>query len=924
MGRGGPQCPPVDRIGEGTKKMTRKAGATALTTAIVLIILTGPAAMAGDWRVEKSDSGEKITLIFDEAALSYLTPSFADDFLSDMFVALAWDGEVKGISVGIEMDGKVVPVDELWMPPAAVMDSIRRQGEENYYLWSISPPPPRHLPATGSLQGKRIFISPGHGLTWVGSGWYTQRGEYQGIIEDDSNARMMFHFMIPMLERMGATVFNCRERGNTKDQVVVDNDPGSDGSYEETGDGWAAGSGDGYGGSYRICPAAADGGSAAHFYFTMPVSNVFPVYMRWVADSVHNPSTKVRVVRPDTEFEVTVNQVAEDRRWYYLGSWYFSADTEYEIVVANNGETGSFVVADAIRVGGGMGEIYPSGASPSGDAKWREAAKYWIQYVGAPSDVYNYWHPNEGSSDVVSRPLYADWEGGDAYFSHHSNGFDGTARGTVSFIHESSPSPGSAEWQEAIHTSLIHTIKTIYDPDWYDRGFQSEDFGELRLVDTMPAVLMETAFHDNAEDAEYLKTPIFRHDVTRAMTAGMGRYFSPGLPAPPLPPVGVRAELSGPGSVTLSWDTASDPAENVEADRFRVYTSRDGRAFDNGDRTADETSLEISGLDYPANYYFLVTAENDGGESMPSEQAGVCTSWTGNETVLLLVNGFDRLDPGVREWENTKDFVVQHAEAIASVGEGFYTFDYASNEAVDNGDIELDAYMAVIWWTGEESTEFESFSDEEMAIVGSYLASGGKMFISGSEIGWDLDEEGDETTRAWLRDVLRVGYVSDDAETYSVSAATGGIFEGMSDFDFDDGSVGTYDPDWPDVLEATGGSTVNLQYATPGGAGLEYDGGEEKIVFFGFPFEAVLGKGVRAELMERILFFLVPDVPQPPEEDEVMEEADAPEDMPEEPADDLAVDADGADIADVESDDGDPDSTDVEGGCSCRIFYEMQ
>ncbi|MFH1436285.1 MAG: N-acetylmuramoyl-L-alanine amidase, partial [Pseudomonadota bacterium] len=511
-----------------------------LAIIIALFMAAAGSAPAADWRVEAAPGTGKVTLVFDEAALVYLTPSFADGFISDMFVALAWDTEVKGISVGVEMDGKVVPVDDLWMPPAPVMDSIRRQGEENTYLWSISPPPPRHLPSGGSLQGKRIFISPGHGLMWTGSGWYTQRGEYQGIIEDDSNARLMFHFMIPMLERMGATVLSCRERGNTRGQVVVDNDPGSDGSYEETGEGWAAGAGDGYGGSYRICPAAPGGGSAAHFYFTMPTGNVFPVYMRWVADSVHNPATQVRVVRPDAQFDVTVNQMAEDRRWYYIGSWFFAADTEYEIVVTNNGETGSFVAADAIRVGGGMGEIYPSGASPSGNPKWREAAKYWIQYVGAPSDVYNYWHPDEGDSDVVSRPLYADWEGGDAYFSHHTNGFNGSARGTISFIHDSSPSPGSAEWQEAIHSSLIHTIKTIYDPDWYDRGTGTGNYGELRLVDTMPAVLMETAFHDNEEDAGFLKTPSFRHDVTRAMAAGMGRYFSPELPGPPLPPIGVR------------------------------------------------------------------------------------------------------------------------------------------------------------------------------------------------------------------------------------------------------------------------------------------------------------------------------------------------------------------------------------------------
>jgi len=663
-------------------------------------------------------------------------------------------------------------------------------------------------------------------------------------------------------------VMSCRERGRTDVEIVVDNDGGGDGTYEETGTGWRDGAEPGYGGTYRACEALPAGGSEAVFVFSMPESDVFPVYARWVAGTNRGEAVPVRIVHSGGEIVIPVNQTAEDDRWTYLGGWHFESGETYEIAFSNTGPAGTYVVADAVRVGGGTGDAAPGGEA-SGQARWEEAGKYWIQHVGAPASVYDSHAPDELYSDHYSRPGYAEWEGGDAFIMHHTNAFDGTARGTVSFIHETSPSPGSAELADAVHTAIIDDIQAIFEPDWFDRGVRAGNYIEIGNVDSMPAMLLELAFHDNVEDAAYLTDPDFRFHVSRAMARGFGAYFSPGLPAPPLPPVRVRATNLGGGTVRIAWEPGEDLAlPETPVDRYRIYHSENGHGFDSGDLATEDTWIEIEGLDWPANHYFLVTAENEGGESMPTETIAVRSSWPATVSPVLLVGGFDRLDRWVREYENTRDFVIQHGEAIAAAAGGVFSFDFAMNEAVAGGDVDLGSYQAVVWFCGEETSGDESLSEAERSALGAYLAAGGRAFVSGSEIGWDLYERGTETTRAWLEDVLRVSYVSDDAETHAASPALSGIFAGLASLSFDPADGSPYDADYPDVVSDAAGSLVDLEYSTGAGAGLEHDGGSTRIVFWGFPFETVVDASTRAAYMERILAFLVPETPVPPEVDE--------------------------------------------------------
>ena len=64
---------------------------------------------------------------------------------------------------------------------------------------------------------------------------------------------------------------------------------------------------------------------------------------------------------------------------------------------------------------------------------------------------------------------------------------------------------------------------------------------------------------------------------------------------------------------------------------------------------------------------------------------------------------------------------------------------------------------------GDESTEHETFSAAEQILVQQYLESGGKIFVSGSEIGWDLFEKGTPSDKNFYTNYLKAIYKSDDA-----------------------------------------------------------------------------------------------------------------------------------------------------------------
>lgn len=224
---------------------------------------------------------------------------------------------------------------------------------------------------------------------------------------------------------------------------------------------------------------------------------------------------------------------------------------------------------------------------------------------------------------------------------------------------------------------------------------------------------------------------------------------------------------------------------------------------------------------------------------------------------VLVVDGFDR-------WVTQADdnpTGLNHRFATLTGESTLRPFDSAANEAVKDGAAPLSAHRIVVWVSGEEGTADRSFDEQEQGIVADHLAAGRHLFVSGAEIAWELGRATGPTPadRAFLNNVLRVTYEADDALTYAVNAPTG-IFAGIPAFDFDNGSGGTYNVAFPDAINPNGpGASTVMTYGAPGtgNAAIIYDGsaGGGRIVFLGFPFDTIIGKPTRDEIMARALAF---------------------------------------------------------------------
>ena len=201
---------------------------------------------------------------------------------------------------------------------------------------------------------------------------------------------------------------------------------------------------------------------------------------------------------------------------------------------------------------------------------------------------------------------------------------------------------------------------------------------------------------------------------------------------------------------------------------------------------------------------------------------------------------------------NSFDYVAQIASAIEA-NAPHASINSTSNEALIAGEVSLANYDAVVWFSGEESSADDSFNGAEQTLVTDYLAAGGKLFVSGAEIAWDLDNL--NNGRQFYNDQLKADYVSDDANTHAVQGVVGSIFAGLS-FSFDDGSI-FYDAQFPDRIAPSGGSTLALNYVggSGGGAATQFDGGATQVVNFGFPFETITTAADRSAVMDRVLEF---------------------------------------------------------------------
>lgn len=752
---------------------------------------------------------------------------------------------------------------------------------------------------SGALDGKIVYLHGGHGITAnnLSTGaWGFQRPNLLGMVEDLGNQDQMTHYA-EYLWNAGATIGALRPIGHQPNERVLDND-----DVEVTFSGpWSDSSANVYFGDagdvpYRFASTSATETATATYRPNLPEAGFYPVYSWTRAGTDRAADQLYKVTHAGGTTEVTVNHRRIGNGTVYLGTYYFDAGTEGKVEISNrSSEAGRVVIADMIRFGNGVGDI-DRGGGISGRDRTDESGLYWVKWhvdrsQGVATSEYRV-SSDDRSASVSFSPRYAEYmnQANDGslsdrvFVSFHSNAGGGGSRGVLGLYNGAGATPNQFTLAQNLGQEVNDDLVAQngqFEHNWFNRGNSVTldradiDFGEINnssINNEFDATIVETGFHDNQLDAEMLRDTRVRDALARATYQGLIDYFRvvDGNTTPdidlPAPVTELRATTGAAGSVTLNW---TSPEVNSYAGGtptgYKVYLSTNGYGFDGGTLVAGggTTTTTLTGLDTDKPYYIKVVAVNAGGESIFSDVVAAMPS--ASQDKVLIVNGFERIGrtqnptqpfPGggtverVRPRQsNSFDYAVQVASALDSAGAGARV-DTVDNDAIIAGNVNLDDYKAVFWILGEESSADDTLDATEQTKVEQYLNQGGNLFISGSEIGWDLDNL--NNGRTFYNNSLRASYLSDDANTYNVAGTAGSIFEGLN-FSFDDGDL-FYNTEFPDVISPQGGATAALSYTNGAGtAAIQYDAGPYNLVMLAFPFETITDEAIRTSVMENVL-----------------------------------------------------------------------
>lgn len=541
------------------------------------------------------------------------------------------------------------------------------------------------------LFDRHLSLWASHGRYYDGKKdrWKWQRPNLFGTTEDLFTQTIVIPYLIPMLENAGAVVFTPRERDWQKNEVIVDN--GGRGYVEDSGkETWKTAQEKGFAyhaGTYRDGENPFTQGTAravkatkkadvswASYQPNIPQGGKYAVYVSYqsLKNSVSDAQYIVMHKGQRTVFKV--NQQMGGGTWVYLGTFDFDrGNNEFNrVVVTNSSSESGVVTTDAVRFGGGMGNI-ERGGSCSGMPRCLEGARYSAQWAGAPYSVYSSKNGSDDYGDDINvRSNMTNWlAGGSTYVPtlegkkvpielslavHSDAGYTtvndsiigSLAICTTSFndgrLNSGVSRMVSHDFADSLLTSLQRDISGKYRK-WTRRYLWDRNYSETRKPE-VPSAIIETMSHQNFADMRRGLDPNFRFTLARSLYKTILRFVNGNHSVPsvvqPLPVSNFRIERNSSGGLRLSWIAEKDEQEPTAVPTsYIVYTSEDGMGFDNG------TVVYTSSFDFEAkkgvNYCFKVTALNRGGESFPSETLAAYLSKSAHAKDILVVDGFSRL-----------------------------------------------------------------------------------------------------------------------------------------------------------------------------------------------------------------------------------------------------------------------------------------
>lgn len=547
---------------------------------------------------------------------------------------------------------------------------------------------------TQGLQNRHLSVWASHGRYYNQSKgkWEWQRPNLFCTNEDLFTQTIVVPYLIPMLENAGANVFTPRERDWQKEEIIVDNDDAVKlPYYTETNikQEWRDAGIKGFAqrrssynegenpfkdGTTRMAKASDDERCEIVYMPQFNKGGEYAVYVSYPAHKKNVPDAHYTVYHKGQKTVFKVNQRMGGGTWVYLGTFDFDAgcSAANRVVLSNESDYKGVVTADAVRFGGGMGNIGGNGCT-SEMARCIEGARYYAQWAGAPDSVYM---AKDGADnykeDIYARPYMTNWLAGGSCFMPNDEGLNvpielalavhsdagvsndySSIIGTLTIcttnangglLASGQPRYKSKELASRLLNDVTNDISTLHSK-WNKRELYDRNYAETRCPQ-MTSAIIETLSHQNFPDMAMAQDPNFRFTLARSIYKSILRHtaesHSKSYTITPLSPINIRTEFcANTDTLIIRWDAQTDMSEpTAKPKSYILYTSAGNNGFDNGIKI-NSTACKIK-MQPDILYNFKVSAVNDGGESFPSEVVSAVFHYTTAKTIMV-VNGFHRL-----------------------------------------------------------------------------------------------------------------------------------------------------------------------------------------------------------------------------------------------------------------------------------------
>lgn len=570
---------------------------------------------------------------------------------------------------------------------------------------------------TKGLQDKHISLWASHGRYFNNKKdeWEWQRPYLFCTTEDLFTQTIVVPFLMPMLEKAGATVFSPRERDWQPNEIIVDNDDKVKIPYyteEGISERWTDAATEGFG---NIIGNTVYGGANPFLWGTTrkaKASDTPTCYISYQPKITEAGRYAVYVSYPtlknsidDAEYTVYhkgektifhVNQRMGGSTWVYLGTFDFDSgcSTRNRVVLSNASEGKGFVTADAVRFGGGMGNINRQGTT-SGMPRCLEGARYYAQWAGAPDSVYNSKQDTDDyKDDINTRSYMTNWlAGGSCYVPtlqgkkvplelslavHSDAGYSNDLKSlygslsicTTNFhdgkLNSGRPRQSSKYFAQQLLNGIKSDMTAIYGK-WEIRDLYDRNYSETRCPE-VPSAIIETLSHQNFPDMVLGQDPNVKFTIARSLYKTILKFVAlqhdNQYVVAPLAPKAPYIKFVDEDIIEISWQPQKDPTEpSAKPSAYILYTAVEGNGFDNGELVKGN-KIRVR-LTSDALYSFKITAINKGGESFPSETLSAVYHQGATKTVAII-NGFHRLSaPKVKDTDTEQGFDLDEDPGVA-------------------------------------------------------------------------------------------------------------------------------------------------------------------------------------------------------------------------------------------------------------------